>query len=38
MSDESSRNTVFSAMKDFGNLAHPKPLFLHAVAATEIDT
>ena len=38
MSAVSSRNTVFSAMKDFGSLAHPKPLFLHTVAATEVDT
>ena len=33
-----SRNTVFPAMKDFGSLTHPKPLFLHTVAATEVDT
>ena len=38
MSAVSSRNTVFSAMEDFGSLAHPKPLFLHAVAATEVGT
>lgn len=28
MSAVSSRKTVFSAMKDFGSLAHPKPLFM----------
>ena len=38
MSAVSSRNTVFSAMKDFVSLAHSKPLFLHTVAATEVDT
>ncbi|MDY4851378.1 MAG: hypothetical protein SO188_00810 [Prevotella sp.] len=27
--DTKPKNTVFSAMKDFGSLAHPKPFFLH---------
>ena len=38
MSAVSRRNTVFSPMKDFGSLFQPKPLFLHTVAATEVDT